>query len=347
MVDLNIICKNRINLNFTNTLVNLDPEIINPKANCIFISHAHYDHLPKRKKKPTIIPQVVCSNATARLFEERIGYRINSQNNWSNDEAVVEIIPGGHTFDSSVAKITDNKNGNIIVYTGDINLESRGYLKGFQPIKCDILIVEATYGDRDYTFPSFNNQIKLAREYIQEQLANGYPVALLGYPLGKAQLLNYSLGDLSENRFSTETIWRMEQIHKELGLNLFATKKFSKNLELNKINTEEPWILFHNHSTYNNQTLEILKRKYNLKVVGFSGWAKNKEQYKIRMGADAAFIVSDHADYNSLLKIIKECSPNKIYTVFGQTKELAKELQKDGFNAAPLSKGQPTLESFF
>jgi len=347
LINLNVFCKNRINLKFNNSEVLLDPEIIKSDVSCIFVSHAHYDHLPIRKKRPESLPPAVCSKATARLFQERIGYQLPQQDDWSNEEYILETMPGGHTFDSIVAIVTNKENGKITIYTGDINLENRGYLEGYKPIKCNTLILEATYGDRNYCFPKFENQIKLAREYISNQLNNGFPIALLGYPLGKAQLLNHCLGDLCENRFSTESIWKMEQIHTELELKLFPTKKLAKNIPNSLLNIEEPWILFHNHTGYNDQILSYLKRKCNLKVVGFSGWARNEEQYKARMGADAAFIISDHADYSSLLKIIKESSPEKIFTVFGQTKELAKELQKDGFNAVPLKQGQATLESFF
>ncbi|MHA1354010.1 MAG: hypothetical protein ACTSR1_02400, partial [Candidatus Heimdallarchaeota archaeon] len=60
-----------------------------------------------------------------------------------------------------------------IVYTGDINNENRAYMKGFTPIKCDILIIEGTWGDKNYTFPSFNDQINLARNYVKNELTKG------------------------------------------------------------------------------------------------------------------------------------------------------------------------------
>lgn len=313
----------------------------------MFVSHAHYDHLPRSKKKPITVPPTVCSKATARLFQERIGYSLNHYDFWENDEYKLETVPGGHTFDSTVAKITNKENGNVVVYTGDVNLEDRAYLTGFKPIKCNVLILEATWGDKNYHFPTYEHQIKLAREYIQKQLDQGYPVALLGYALGKAQLLNYSFGDLCGERYSTNSIWHMEQTHKELGLNLYSTKLLAKDKLDVDLDANKPWILFHSHTSARDKTLAYLKRKYNLKVIGFSGWAKNQDQYKYRMGADAAYVVSDHSDYSSLLKIIEQSSPEKIFTVFGQAAELAKELQKDGLNAVPLSQGQSTLESFF
>lgn len=342
-----ITCKNRINLNFKTSKLLLDPKIIDPKADCIFISHGHTDHLPTSRRKPPSIPPIICSEATAKIFEERKGYSINHQSSFSNDEFSIVTAPNGHTYDSTVAVITDLETQKRIVYTGDINIENRAYMKGFKPIKCDILIIEGTWGDKNYTFPSFDEQVKQARNYVQNALANGHPVALLGYPLGKSQLLNYSFGDLCENRFSSNSIWKMEQIHKDLGLELFETKNMNSALLEKTSNKKEPWLLFYNHIGRRDVTLRNLKNQYNLKVVGFSGWAKNKEGYKIQMGADEAFTISDHSDYQSLLNIVKASKPERIYTVFGDAKQFARDLQKDGFNATPLVEGQATLESFF
>ncbi|TET31048.1 MAG: hypothetical protein E3J70_03145 [Candidatus Heimdallarchaeota archaeon] len=344
---MNIFCKNRINLKFKNSELLLDPKVMDSNASCIFVSHAHMDHLPRSKRKPNFIPTAVCSEATARLFFERMGYRVQQNNVWKNDEFEIKTLPGGHTFDSTVAEIIDLESNQNIIYTGDINVEDRGYLKGFVPKKCDILILEATWGDRDYRFPSFDKQIEQAKEFIRNELEKGYPVALLGYPLGKSQLLNYCLGNLCETRYSSNSIWKMEQVHKELGLELFETKKLPQNPDEEALVGNSPWLLFYNHIGNRDPTLSKLKTKYNLKVVGFSGWAKNLESYKYRMGADAAFTISDHSDYSSLLEIVKKSNPSKIFTVFGNAQDLARDLQKDGFNAVPLKEGQSTLDNFF
>ena len=83
---LNIYCKNRINLGFKDSTLLLDPKVIETTVGCIFISHAHSDHLPVFRKKPSFIPPVVCSQATARLFYERIGYKLPQQTSWKNND---------------------------------------------------------------------------------------------------------------------------------------------------------------------------------------------------------------------------------------------------------------------
>jgi Cft2 family RNA processing exonuclease len=318
---------------------------MDPVAACVFVSHAHSDHLPTSRKKPKLPPTAVCSVATERLFFERMGYRLDQHLSWSNDDFTIRAVPGGHTFDSTVAEITNNQTNQLIIYTGDVNVEPRGYLEGFKPKKCDILIIEATWGDKNYQFPSFNKQIEHIRNYIQNELDKGNPIALLGYAIGKSQLLNYCLGDLCDSRFSTEKIWKMEQVHRELGLDLFPTDKLPNDFQ--EMSTDDgPFLLFHTLKA-NDPMLRVLKKKCNLKIIGFSGWAKNGEIYKRQMGMDAAYPISDHSDYRKLLEIIQKCQASKIYTVFGNAKKLARDLRQEGFNAIPLIEGLTTLDHFF
>ncbi|MBD3191473.1 MAG: hypothetical protein GF308_12565 [Candidatus Heimdallarchaeota archaeon] len=345
---MQIFCKNRVNLQFPRSELLLDPRILGKGTDhCVFISHAHTDHLPSSRKKPATLSPIVCSKATARLFQNRKGYEITTQTSWSNDEFKIEAITSGHTFDSTAASITNLATQEKIIYTGDINTESRGYLEGYKPSKCDILILEATYGSKKYQFPSFEEQIKLARDYISEQLAQGYPVALLGYALGKAQLLNYCLGDLADIRFSQKTIWEMEQIHRELGLDLYETQQISKEQAEMPVFQREPGLLFFTHFGGKNSFLSQLKKKYNLKVVGFSGWLLNQRNYTYRRSIDAGFAISDHADFAKLLEIVRKSSPTKIFTIYGSPEKLAFELRKEGFNAIPLKKCQMTMDAFF
>lgn len=169
---------------------------------------------------------------------------------------------------------------------------------------------------------------------------------MLGYALGKAQLLNYCLGDLADKRFSQKGIWEMEQIHRELGLNLYETHQISEELMKKSVLCKEPCLLFSTHFGGQNSLLGRLKKKYNLKVVGFSGWLLNQKNYWYHKSIDAGFPLSDHADFHKLLEIVRKSSPDKIFTIYGSPEKLAFELQKEGFNAIPLKKCQMTMDTF-
>jgi len=339
-----ILHKNRITVQFAETSLHLDPKTFTSEKDLFFISHTHYDHLPLKSRKPLFTPRVVCSKATARLFGYRMGYEIAQMNALETEQFSLKITPSGHTFDSSVAEIIFKETNQRLIYTGDINLEDRAYLQGFRPKKCDLLLLEATWGNKDYAFPPFQEQVEQAKSYIQAQLDHGYPVILLGYPIGKAQLLNYCFGGLSDLRFSSNAIWEIEQVHRDLGLALNETEKLPQTID--DLPKDSPWLLFHGFGGTNAQFFQKLRRRANCRVIAFSGWAKNLESFKYRSGVDAAFTISDHSDYNSLVRLVYESKPEKVFTVFGEATKLARDLQKEGINATPLTPGQATLDNF-
>ena len=71
--------------------------------------------------------------------------------------------------------------------------------------------------------------------------------------------------------------------------------------------------------------------------MSLTGWSVHRNGHR-RLGVDAALPFSDHADYNDLLEYVKRVSPKRVYT-FGGFPELAKHLQRLGFDAYHMGKG--------
>ena len=45
-------------------------------------------------------------------------------------------------------------------------------------------------------------------------------------------------------------------------------------------------------------------------------------------GLDAQFPLSDHADFDDLLRFVDACRPKRVYTVFSHPVDLAKEIER-------------------
>jgi Cft2 family RNA processing exonuclease len=74
-----------------------------------------------------------------------------------------------------------------------------------------------------------------------------------------------------------------------------------------------------------------------------TGWAIDSS-CRFRSGTDAAFPLSDHADYGELLEIVQLVQPRKVFTVHGFAREFAADLRKLGVDAvAPGSHEQLAL----
>ncbi|RLG60573.1 hypothetical protein DRN86_02170, partial [Candidatus Geothermarchaeota archaeon] len=170
-----------------------------------FISHAHWDHLPKR-----ICGKILASEETLRFAVER-GMRMVKVD---RSPSHAELLNSGHILGSSALLIDDK-----ILYTGDVCLRDRFFLRGFKPIKVEILIIEATYGKSNYLFGDIGRIIDESFKYLLNALATGKNVVVTGYPLGKGQILTKLL-NWFDNLIVHDEVERFNKLYSEFGIDL-------------------------------------------------------------------------------------------------------------------------------
>src|SRR5258705_7195350 len=85
--------------------------------------------------------------------------------------------------------------------------------------------------------------------------------------------------------------------------------------------------------------LEKIPRK---RVAMISGWAVDPNAI-YRYQVDAAFPLSDHADYDDLLRYVELVQPKRVLTLHGFAADFARDLRDRGFEAWALSE-QDQLE---
>ena len=89
----------------------------------------------------------------------------------------------------------------------------------------------------------------------------------------------------------------------------------------------------------------VVQRIERRRTAVLTGWAVDQgARFKYR-GVDAAFPLSDHADFPSLMRYAKQSGARQVFTVHGYADELARELKKVGIRAEPL-KHYAQLELF-
>ncbi|MEM2966801.1 MAG: MBL fold metallo-hydrolase RNA specificity domain-containing protein, partial [Candidatus Nitrosocaldaceae archaeon] len=85
-----------------------------------------------------------------------------------------------------------------------------------------------------------------------------------------------------------------------------------------------------------------MKSRYSAVTIAFTGWSlSNRYSYY-----DYTLPLSDHCDFNELLKIVRECNPRKIYTFHGYSSELSSHLNRLGYTSEPLVKRSKNLLEF-
>jgi putative mRNA 3-end processing factor len=289
-----------------------------------FVSHAHFDHVHDAKK-------VLASKETIELIRARNGKRVNEL-----ELNGVELLEAGHVLGSR--QLHAELDGTSFLYTGDFKTRDSLTQKGASPREADILVVEATYGSKEYVFPPREEVEKEIAKWVKQGSGKGI-VLLGGYALGKAQelvkLLNEFLGIAPVVSGSVLDVCR---VYAQNGVQLdFVDSESPEGQEALKKN----FVSVVPPNFVRRDLMHGLEKIYGKKVSGAvaSGWA-----LRYRMSGDKAFCLSDHCDYNELMEFVEQCAPKKVFCVHGFDREFAHELRKKGFDAAAAQEvGQTNL----
>jgi len=308
------------------TTIHLDPK--KGTGNGItFVSHAHIDHLHKQNGGI-----VLTSKQTSEIAKLR-GYAIE---NYSEEYENFSMIDAGHILGAKGLLFGDG-----IFYTGDISIRERAFMKGAKVPKCKVLITECTFGMPEYVFPKIEDTVKRVNEIISDSYSRGKPVILLGYELGKAQILSYLFSHWEP--YYHDSVKRVNDIYRKFGIGLPDSKGHSE-AEGAGLLDKKPWVMIAPNLSGKNAFVQHMKSRYDAITVGFSGWAQSP-RFAFARQHDYSIPLSDHCDYNELLQLVKDCNPEKIYTVHGFVEEFASDLVKMGYDARPLTEN--ALDDYF
>ncbi|MHA1660733.1 MAG: MBL fold metallo-hydrolase RNA specificity domain-containing protein [Promethearchaeota archaeon] len=319
----------------------------NPNADIIFISHAHFDHIPNILPESIeglnnqLIPiKFICSKITKEIAEVRTRGKLTfPESSWLLGKesgqfqsieykgVLLTLIENGHVHGSTSLLIEGSQK---IFYTGDFITNDREFFNksktiiGLRPIKCDHLIIECTFGAPNYIFPSFKEiQVKL-NEYIEKNISEGNPVILLGYSYGKSQMILKML-NTSHKILLDRNIAKNVKILEKYGV-VFPEWEPYGNYNKNKLKKMTDYILIiPPYSMFNEPYKSLISE--GAKVVYLSGKVLNDSNRK-EFPADKYISYSDHCDFKDLLEFIKKCNPNKIYLEHGRIEEFSYFLSK-------------------
>lgn len=317
------------------------------RVNFSFISHAHIDHAVRHT-------EILATKETARLYEHRFGkakFNIldynqpkrfhlarNSAHPKSRGGVKVELFPSGHILGG--AQIFLEIGGMRIVYTGDFKLRKCLTAKKAEVKKCDILIMESTFGLPRYIFPDRKEIIEKITEFVDQVFYLGQVPIFLAYSLGKAQEIMKILGDKGYKLCIHGTIFDLTRIYEEFGVkfkNYEACAKHpsdkARDLE-GKVLIVPPWV----------KASRMIKKIPKKRIAILTGWALDSG-IKNLFGADEAFPLSDHADFSELTEYARLAEPKKIYTVHGFS-EFPDFLRTEGFDAEPLKESTKIGRAF-
>ncbi len=320
---------NGIHVQYDGLKIALDP-LWKTDANLTFISHAHLDHVSRNPGPGAVIT----STETVKILHNR-GIDIAKS---SEKHDRIKLYDSGHITGSRGVLIE-----NEIFYTGDIAGRNRAFLKRGEVPKAPVLIVESTYGKPEFRFPPIAQVVKKTLEIIEEAQTKHRPIVLMGYPLGKSQILT-NLFQKYAPIYLQGSVARMNEACISLGVKLPELETYLKAKEEKQLEKRD-WILISPVYSGRSTFLKNLKRKYQAVSISFTGWALHSS-YKYAMAVDHALPLSDHCDFQELEELVRRCDPEEVYVTHGFTGEFAGYLNSLGYKATPLNWRQRPLSDF-
>lgn len=299
------------------------------KNSNIFISHAHADHFIGMKSKA----QKYSTFETRKIFESLYGKSVVNFNDIKLNKTIeigkIKVTPlnAGHMLGSTQFLITLPDTS--ILYTGDINYLDTLTTKKAESVECDILVMEATYGDPSYTFPDRENIYANIVQWTLNVIKKGFTPVFRSYTAGKAQELVKVFNIYTNlNVITSERISKVNKIYSESNIDL-------KYNEVGSETNRQSSVFITSRSN------DIYLEKYVRAIV--TGWA-------IRMNTreTAAFPLSSHADFNQLVEFVKDSKAKTVYSFTGFTDLFSNHLRKRlGIKSIPLPQiVQKTLPHF-
>lgn len=305
----------------------LDPHL--PRDELVFVSHAHSDHTADHR-------EVILSAPTARLMAARLGgQRIEHALAFheprtfrrGDDEFRITLFPAGHIFGSAMSLI--EAGGESLLFTGDFKLRRGLSAEACQPVHANVLIMETTYGRPQYRFPSTEDVMRGVVRFCREALDNDETAVLYGYSLGKSQEILCALGEAGLPIVLHGTVFNMTRIYEQFGHCFPPYEKYEAGKAQGKVVLCPPSV----------SGSAMLRNLGKTRCAVLTGWAVDPG-CKYRYRCEAAFPLSDHADYPDLIDFVKQVQPGRVHTLHGFAGDFAATLRGLGYQAAALSEDE-------
>jgi Cft2 family RNA processing exonuclease len=291
----------------------------------VFVSHAHSDHTANHA-------HALFSPPTQMLMRARVaGKRKEQALEFSRRHMAADLglrtsdfgltlLPAGHIFGSAMSLI-ETADGSLL-YTGDFKLRRSLTAEACAPCHADTLIMETTFGLPRYVLPPQPDIERGILEFCRDALADGVMPVLLGYSLGKSQEVLRLLGDAGLPAMLAAPAAKMTRVYAELGQTFGNWRPLEPQRAAGHVVICPP-----------GAKLDGLRAKFpKLRTAVLTGWAMDSGcRYRYR--ADAAFPLSDHADFPDLIEFVQRVAPKRVFTLHGFATEFATTLRDLGVEA--------------
>ena len=293
---------------------------------CAVITHAHSDHARN------VATKFFATKSSAPILYKRLGNDIdlhthNYHEVFNLRNTKVSLHSAGHILGSAQVRI--EYNNEVWLITGDFKRDRDPSCDPYEVVKCDTLISEATFALPIYRWAPTSDIAKDILLWWENNISYQQTSVLFCYALGKAQRVLAELNKISQRKVLLHgAISPLVEIYRNAGVAMLPTEKL--NLTTKRDYRGE--LIIAPPSAAGSTWM----RRFKNAQTGFcSGWMRVRGNRR-RRGYDRGFVLSDHADWPSLLQTISDCGAKQVLLHHGFSQILVRYLSEQGIDARSL-----------
>lgn len=303
----------------------IDPSEPRPRA---IITHGHADHARSGHGAVLATPDTV-DIMKVRYGEDCAGefQKLDFRTPLDIDGTTITFFPAGHILGS--AQVLIEKQGQRVVVTGDYKRLPDRTAQPFEPVSCDLLITEATFGLPVFQHPNPKDEIARLLKSVAAQPERSHLIG--SYALGKAQRVIALLRDAGWGKpiYLHGAMIRLCELYQSLGVDLgelIPATGMPKAAMAGQIVVAPPSAIRDRWS----------RRFPDPVVCQASGWMSVKQRARQAL-VELPLVISDHCDWGELNTSILESGAETVWVTHGREDALVYWCRQQGLNAEPLA----------
>jgi putative mRNA 3-end processing factor len=258
----------------------------------------------------------------------------------------VSLHPAGHVLGSAQVRIESA--GEVWVVSGDYKLDPDPTCTPFEPVRCHTFITESTFGLPVYRWRTHAEIFGGIDRWWAANARAGRASVLFGYAFGKAQRILASVDASIGPIVVHGAVEVLNRGYRECGVKLPETVMVSdmdprlrgddrgkRGDDRGKRGDGERFAGALIVAPPSAQSTPWLRRFGDYSDAFASGWMAIRGARRQR-SVDQGFVLSDHADWPSLLAAIEATGAQRVFVTHGQVDPLVRFLQERGLDALPM-----------
>jgi putative mRNA 3-end processing factor len=291
------------------------------------ITHAHADHLRAGSRHYHVATPGEAV-ARHRLPSEAVVIRHGYGERFQLGGVEVSLHPAGHVLGSSQVRLAAQ--GEVWVVSGDYKRDPDPTCAPFEVVACDTFVSEATFALPVYRWQETAFVIEEILDWWRYNRARKRASLLFAYALGKAQRVLAELGLRTGQTVVVHgAVGSLTEVYRREGVAMLPTVPVDA---LAKSDIVESLVIAPPSAAGSPWA-----RRFGDYSSGFcSGWMRVRGDRR-RRGYDRGFVLSDHADWPSLLRTFRDTRARRVLLTHGHSDTLCRYLREAGFEAAALA----------